>query len=123
MAIDDRTRIAYAQVLRDETSETTAAFLRRALVWYRTLGLRVRRILTDNGSGYVGRRFAHELELEVLRCRSLRFKHAVHGVLLPRRERADPLDDLFVGCHTLSAHHELRPLSSTSPMALQAATS
>lgn len=49
VAIDDRTRVAYAEVLRDETSETTAAFLRRALAWYRTLGIRVRRILTDNG--------------------------------------------------------------------------
>lgn len=63
VAIDDRTRIAYAEVLRDETAETSAMFLRRALAWYRTLGIRVRRILTDNGSGYLGRRFAHESEL------------------------------------------------------------
>jgi len=62
VAIDDRTRIAYAEVLRDETAETAALFLRRALAWYRTLGIRVRRVLTDNGSGYLARRFAHELE-------------------------------------------------------------
>lgn len=62
VAIDDRTRIAYAEVLRDETAETSAMFLRRALAWYRTLGIRVRRILTDNGSGYLARRFAHETE-------------------------------------------------------------
>ena len=59
IAIDDASRIAYAEVLRDETGETSAGFLRRALDWYRTLGIRVRRILTDNGSGYIGRRFAH----------------------------------------------------------------
>jgi len=53
VAIDDRTRIAYAEVLRDETAETAALFLRRALAWYRTLGIRVRRILTDNGTGYL----------------------------------------------------------------------
>ena len=59
VAIDDHTRIAYAEVLRDELSTTSAAFLQRALAWYRSLGIRVRRILTDNGSGYIGRRFAH----------------------------------------------------------------
>ena len=36
VAIDDRTRIAYAEVLRDETAETSAMFLRRALAWYRS---------------------------------------------------------------------------------------
>ena len=59
IAIDDCTRVAYAEVLRDEMGTTSAAFLQRALVWYRSLGIRVRRILTDNGSGYIGRRFAH----------------------------------------------------------------
>jgi transposase InsO family protein len=80
VAIDDRTRIAYAEVLRDETSETTAAFLRRALAWYRTLGIRVRRILTDNGSGYIGRRFAHETEhLRVVHKRTRPYRPQTNG--------------------------------------------
>jgi len=80
VAIDDRTRIAYAEVLRDETSETTATFLRRALAWYRTLGIRVRRILTDNGSGYLGRRFAHELErLRVVHKRTRPYRPRTNG--------------------------------------------
>jgi transposase InsO family protein len=80
VAIDDRTRIAYAEVLRDETSETTAAFLRRALAWYRTLGIRVRRVLTDNGSGYIGRRFAHEVEhLRVIHKRTRPFRPRTNG--------------------------------------------
>jgi transposase InsO family protein len=80
VAIDDRTRIAYAEVLRDETSETTAAFLRRALTWYRTLGIRVRRILTDNGSGYIGRRFAHEIEhLRVVHKRTRPYRPQTNG--------------------------------------------
>ena len=62
VAIDDRSRIAYAEVLRDETAESSAAFLRRAVAWYRTLGIRIRKILTDNGTGYIARRFAHEME-------------------------------------------------------------
>jgi transposase InsO family protein len=80
VAIDDATRIAYAEVLRDETAETSAAFLRRALVWYRTLGIRVRRILTDNGSGYLGRRFAHELEhLRVVHKRTRPYRPRTNG--------------------------------------------
>ena len=80
VAIDDRTRIAYAEVLRDETSETTAAFLRRALAWYRALGIRVRRILTDNGSGYLGRCFAHEIEhLRVVHKRTRPYRPRTNG--------------------------------------------
>jgi transposase InsO family protein len=80
VAIDDRTRIAYAEVLRDETAETSAMFLRRALAWYRTLGIRVRRILTDNGSGYLGRRFAHELErLRVVHKRTRPYRPQTNG--------------------------------------------
>jgi transposase InsO family protein len=67
-------------VLRDETSETTAAFLRRALAWYRGLGIRVRRILTDNGSGYLGRHFAHELErLRVVHKRTRPYRPRTNG--------------------------------------------
>ena len=80
VAIDDRTRIAYAEVLRDETADTTAAFLRRALTWYRNLGIRVRRILTDNGSGYLGRRFAHESErLRIVHKRTRPYRPRTNG--------------------------------------------
>jgi transposase InsO family protein len=80
VAIDDRTRIAYAEVLRDETSETTTVFLRRALAWYRALGIRVRRILTDNGSGYLGRRFAHAVEhLRVVHKRTRPYRPRTNG--------------------------------------------
>jgi transposase InsO family protein len=80
VVIDDRTRIAYAEVLRDETGESSAAFLRRALAWYRALGIRVRRILTDNGSGYISRRFAHESErLRVVHKRTRPFRPRTNG--------------------------------------------
>ena len=80
VAVDDHTRIAYAEVLRDETGETSAAFLRRALVWYRALGIRVRRVLSDNGSGYIARRFAHELErLRVVHRRTRPFRPRTNG--------------------------------------------
>lgn len=52
VAIDDASRLAYVEVLPDERAATTVAFLKRALEWYRQLGIRVERILTDNGGNY-----------------------------------------------------------------------
>jgi transposase InsO family protein len=52
VAIDDFSRAAYVEVLPNETGLTTAAFLRRAVAWYKQQGIRIERILTDNGSAY-----------------------------------------------------------------------
>jgi len=52
VAIDDCTRVPYAETLADETGATTVGFLRRALAFYRARGIRVRRLLTDNGTNY-----------------------------------------------------------------------
>jgi len=80
VAIDDRTRIAYAEVLRDETAATSAVFLRRAVAWYRTLGIRIRKILTDNGTGYIARRFAHEMErLRLVHKRTRPYRPRTNG--------------------------------------------
>lgn len=57
-AIDDHSRLAYAEVLVDETAETTAGFLRRAVAWYAAHGIAVERLLTDNGSAYRSTHFA-----------------------------------------------------------------
>jgi transposase InsO family protein len=75
VAIDDYSRLAYAEILRDERGATTVGFLRRALAWYRRHGIRVERVLSDNGSAYVSRRFAQlcaQLELRHLRTRPYR---------------------------------------------------
>jgi transposase InsO family protein len=58
VAIDDASRLAYVEVLANEQAETTVAFLRRALIFYRQHRIRVRRVLTDNGSAYVSQLFA-----------------------------------------------------------------
>jgi transposase InsO family protein len=53
VAIDDRTRIAYAEVLPDEQDPTCAAFLHRAVQWlHDTHGMTVERVLTDNARVY-----------------------------------------------------------------------
>jgi transposase InsO family protein len=52
VAVDDATRLAYAEVLPNELGETAAGFLRRAVAWFESFGIRVERILSDNGACY-----------------------------------------------------------------------
>jgi transposase len=53
IAVDDHSRLAYAEVLSDQKATTAIGFLRRALAFFRRYGIRVERLLTDNGSAYV----------------------------------------------------------------------
>ena len=57
VAVDDYSRAAYVEVLPDQTGATTAGFLRRTVGWFARRGIAVARVLTDNGSGYISRRF------------------------------------------------------------------
>lgn len=68
VAIDDASRLAYAEVLADERGDTSAAFLVRAVAWFRRKDIRVREVLTDNGSGYVSACFG-------LACSRMRLQH------------------------------------------------
>jgi transposase InsO family protein len=52
IAIDDHSRLAYAEELPDERPATTAGFLRRAWQFYAGHGITIERILTDNGGCY-----------------------------------------------------------------------
>lgn len=58
VAVDDATRVAYVEVLAAQDAVTAAAFLRRAIRWYGRAGIRIRRLLTDNGFAYRARVFA-----------------------------------------------------------------
>jgi transposase InsO family protein len=55
IAIDDHTRLAYAELLADERGPTCAAFLRRAHAWYDERGITIERVLSDNAKAYHGR--------------------------------------------------------------------
>ena len=57
VAVDDHSRLAYLEVLPDETAESCTDFLERALGFYRKHGITVQRVLSDNGSGYRGHVF------------------------------------------------------------------
>ena len=72
VAIDDRTRLAYAEIYPDETAASATAFLDRAVRWFARWGVQVRAGMTDNGSGFRGYRFAagrRQLRLRHLRTR------------------------------------------------------
>ncbi len=70
VAIDDATRLAYAEVLSDEKATTAVGFLRRALAFYRRHGITVESVMTDNGSAY--RSAVHSLACRALGLRHLR---------------------------------------------------
>jgi transposase InsO family protein len=68
IAVDDYSRLAYAEVLPDEKATTAVGFLRRAVRFYRRYGIQVEQVITDNGSAYVS--IAHASA-----CRGLTIQH------------------------------------------------
>jgi transposase InsO family protein len=57
-ALDDHSRLAYTEILADETKDTAAAFLARAAAWYAAAGITIERVLSDNGSCYRSKAWA-----------------------------------------------------------------
>jgi transposase InsO family protein len=68
IAIDDCSRLAYAEVLPDEKATTALAFLRRAVAFFERHGIKVERLLTDNGSAY-------RSTVHAIACRALGIRH------------------------------------------------
>jgi transposase InsO family protein len=68
LAIDDHSRLAYSEILPDETRGSCLRFLFNALRFFRSLGVKVERVMTDNGSSFRSRRYAKAL-------RRLKIKH------------------------------------------------
>ncbi|HUO11541.1 MAG TPA: IS481 family transposase, partial [Caulobacteraceae bacterium] len=68
VCIDDASRVAFSQVLIDEKKERAVAFLKAAVAYYTSLGVTVRRVMTDNGSCYRSKAFAKT-------CAKLGLKH------------------------------------------------
>jgi transposase InsO family protein len=86
IAIDDATRLAYAEVLPDESATTAIAFLRRAVAFFRRHGVRVERLLTDNGSAY-------RSAIHAIACRALRIRHLRTR---PRRPQTNGKAERFI---------------------------
>ena len=68
VCIDDASRVAFSQILPDEKKASAVAFLKAAVAYYASLGVRVARVMTDNGSCYKAFDFRGA-------CRDLGLKH------------------------------------------------
>jgi transposase InsO family protein len=77
VCVDDATRLAYAEVLADERGASAAAFLRRAVAWFESLGVRVERIMSDNGACY-------RANVHAATCRELGLRHIFTRPYRPR---------------------------------------
>jgi transposase InsO family protein len=86
VAVDDYSRLAYAEVLPDEKATTAVAFVRRALAFFARHGIRVERVLTDNGSAYIS-------TLHALACRQLGIRHLRTR---PRRPQTNGKAERFI---------------------------
>jgi transposase InsO family protein len=87
VAVDDATRLAYAEVLPDERGETAAGFLRRAVAWFASFGIEVARILSDNGACY-------RSDIHALTCRELGIGR--HLFTRPYRPRTNGKAERFI---------------------------
>jgi transposase InsO family protein len=86
IAIDDCTRLAYAEVLADERAGTVVGFLRRAVAFFERHGIRVQQLLTDNGPGY--RSIVHTIACRALGIRHIRTR--------PRRPQTNGKAERFI---------------------------
>ena len=86
IAIDDATRLAYAEVLSDEKASTAIGFLRRAVAFYERHGMTVEELITDNGSPYVST--VHAIACRVMGIRHLRTQ--------PRRPQTNGKAERFI---------------------------
>jgi transposase InsO family protein/transposase-like protein len=86
IAIDDCTRLAYAEVLPDEKAHSAVGFLRRALEFFARHGITVERVMTDNGSPYIS-------TLHAIACRALGVRHQRTR---PRRPQTNGKAERFI---------------------------
>ena len=68
VCVDDRSRIAFTQILPNEKKQCATAFLKAAVAYYKNLGVTVERVMTDNGSCYRSKDFTKA-------CKKLKIKH------------------------------------------------
>src|SRR5690349_11216956 len=86
IAIDDATRLAYAEVLPDEKASTAIGFLRRAVAFYQRHGMTVEELITDNGAAYISS--VHAIACRLMGIRHLRTR--------PRRPQTNGKAERFI---------------------------
>lgn len=86
VAVDDASRLAYVEVLANQTAATTVGFLGRAIAWFAEHGVTVQEVMTDNGSPYVSQLWATEM----------RRRGLVHIRTRPYRPRTNGKAERFI---------------------------
>jgi transposase InsO family protein len=80
LAIDDHSRVSFALIKTDERGDNCALFLRQAVAYYAGLGVRIDRVMTDNGCGYVSKAFqAACIELGIRHVRTRPYTPKTNG--------------------------------------------
>ena len=77
VAIDDHSRVGFTDLYADEAQANAVQFLHNSIAYYQSLGVSVRRILTDNGSAFRSKAFAHA-------CQQLGLKHSFTRAYRPQ---------------------------------------
>ena len=72
VAIDDASRLSYAEIHADERSEAACAFVKNAVAWFAQHEVRIERVMTDNGSPFVSRPFAELCNAEGMKHKRTR---------------------------------------------------
>jgi transposase InsO family protein len=86
ICIDDATRFAYVEVLKDERATTAVGFLRRAVKFFKRHGVTVEAVMTDNGAAYIS-------AVHAIACRALGLKHLRTR---PRRPQTNGKAERFI---------------------------
>jgi transposase InsO family protein len=78
-AVDDRTRLAYSELLTDERKDTAAGFWQRANAYFTLAGITVQRVMTDNGACYRSKVFAAALGEDITHKRTRPYRPQTNG--------------------------------------------
>jgi transposase InsO family protein len=131
-AVDDHSRLAYSEIHADERKETAVAFWKRAVKFFKTHGITIKRVLTDNGSCYRSRLWAKALGTKVKHKRTRPYRPQTNGkverfnrTLLEEwayareyRCEADRVADYPAWLHTYNHHRGHTSLKGKSPIDL-----
>jgi transposase InsO family protein len=128
-AVDDRTRLAYSELLDNERKDTAAGFWQRAEAYFASVGITVRRVLTDNGSCYRSRAFAAALGESITHKRTRPYRPQTNGKVerfnrtmleewayaQPYTSEADRTAAFTTWLHTYNHHRGHTALKGLSP--------
>ncbi|MEJ7634356.1 IS481 family transposase [Aeromicrobium sp.] len=127
-AVDDRTRLAYCEILTNERKETAAGFWERARAWFADAGIEVRAVMTDNGSCYKSKLWTQTLG-EAKHVRTRPYRPQTNGKVerlnrtmieewayaRPYRSESERVAEFATWLHTYNHHRGHTSLKGASP--------